>query len=647
MIPYHRTRGLGLSYLTRLYGSLVPFCLPAMVISGAVAGLVSTAMVDDWLQIRDAFGNSYGMSIFGAALSFLCVQRLRMSYERYDQGNKQIKVMHSKWVDACSQILAFDQINSATVNLSEEPFCKHVVRLFAQMSAMATLRLSSSSDDSFGQAVNLEWLQPQAPERESAMSRRMSRRFTKMKTGLQLHGSFSSRRRSRVSPERSRRLSREEGLASQPSNVTVPQGLLSRQHTMEQCEAAAEASASSREASQSGRLRARFRPPPAARANSVGRMGGFIKTVLTRSNTGKLVDPTAEQAKIPLSSSLLPSEIEYLKAGASCPVACTQSRIIRAITTRQVAGGMPAPAPQVSRIFQEISNGMLAFNEASRLKEVAVPFALVQLQAILLLLFLLIFPIYIASFTGAVAWVSVFLSAAAAGCFTALWVLANELEDPFGTDPNDLPMVAYHQDFCNSLLTLLHLPWMNLDHWTVREGRWRHPAASQRAAPPSPASSSAGRPTEAAGGAAPQSSLHDLGESSAPRMRGMVSPSFAKGGVSISKSNSSGGEATVGMPYLLGEAPDEPADATQLGQPRMPGHLVRQNTPVGPAGPAGGAVTFVPASSPAAQRVTSRVPTSSALPRVAERASKEVEEVVGGEEQAEQRQEPSRGMNME
>eukprot|EP00965_Chrysotila_dentata_P149999 4954081-Pleurochrysis_carterae.AAC.1 len=38
-------------------------------------------------------------------------------------------------------------------------------------------------------------------------------------------------------------------------------------------------------------------------------------------------------------------------------------RIIRAISTRHHAGGLCAPAPIVSRIFQELSNGMLAYNQ--------------------------------------------------------------------------------------------------------------------------------------------------------------------------------------------------------------------------------------------------------------------------------------------
>ena len=44
------------------------------------------------------------------------------------------------------------------------------------------------------------------------------------------------------------------------------------------------------------------------------------------------------------------------------------SRVCRTITTRHAAGGIKAPPPIVSRVFQELSNGVLAFNEACKLR---------------------------------------------------------------------------------------------------------------------------------------------------------------------------------------------------------------------------------------------------------------------------------------
>ena len=65
------------------------------------------------------------------------------------------------------------------------------------------------------------------------------------------------------------------------------------------------------------------------------------------------------------------AEIEFLKR-LPCPVHGTLQRIIRALTTRQRAGGMMAPAPLVSRVYQELSNGLIAYNNAVKMKEVPV-----------------------------------------------------------------------------------------------------------------------------------------------------------------------------------------------------------------------------------------------------------------------------------
>ena len=44
-------------------------------------------------------------------------------------------------------------------------------------------------------------------------------------------------------------------------------------------------------------------------------------------------------------------------------------------------------------------------------------------------------------------------------------MLANELEDPFGQDANDMPMVEYHEEFCRSLQETICMPWTSHDTW--------------------------------------------------------------------------------------------------------------------------------------------------------------------------------------
>jgi len=165
---------------------------------------------------------------------------------------------------------------------------------------------------------------------------------------------------------------------------------------------------------------------------------------------------------------------EYLKRSPD-PVQCVANRIIRAVSTRQHHGGMPTPAPIISRIFQEISIGNLAYQAAKKIKEVPMPFMYVQFNALLLLVFNLVTPIAIARFTGSIL-SSVLISMVVVGGYTAVWIIANDLEDPFGADATDLPLMQYHVEYCASLQNILFK--MPEDNWRVANGPWRPPPSA-------------------------------------------------------------------------------------------------------------------------------------------------------------------------
>ena len=51
-----------------------------------------------------------------------------------------------------------------------------------------------------------------------------------------------------------------------------------------------------------------------------------------------------------------------------------------------------------------------------------------------------------------------------------MWLVANELEDPFGSDPNDLPMIGYHEHFVVVLRQMLDTAWTRQDDWSGTGG---------------------------------------------------------------------------------------------------------------------------------------------------------------------------------
>ena len=115
MITYERTNWFGLMYLYRLRGSLLPRCLPMMLLGAGIAGAVEIA--EEYWEADVTLGDKYSMQLFGLVFGYLSIARLNISYNRYWEGASHIHVMHSKWADACSQALAFDRIDDARLQI--------------------------------------------------------------------------------------------------------------------------------------------------------------------------------------------------------------------------------------------------------------------------------------------------------------------------------------------------------------------------------------------------------------------------------------------------------------------------------------------------------------------------------------------------
>jgi hypothetical protein len=131
--------------------------------------------------------------------------------------------------------------------------------------------------------------------------------------------------------------------------------------------------------------------------------------------------------------------------------------ILQGVAQEIRVGTLDAPAPLVSRVFQELSNGMVGFNQAHKLALVPFPFPFAQLVSLLLLGLCTALPFYIDLFTRNVFWTPV-LSFVLPTCFVGLNWIAIELEEPFGTDYNDVDIEERHEDFLWLLVDVLRQP---------------------------------------------------------------------------------------------------------------------------------------------------------------------------------------------
>ena len=404
--------------------------IPVILVAALISALVSTDALGDFCSAEadddNLFDHPYAFQLFGIVFGYLSVARLNISYARYWEGVTQIKIMHSKWADAIIQVLAFDRLDHGELQVSHDPFCVHMVRLFIQLSALATMHLHEEA------LPDPELSSPSAVLHEA--ERKLVRAVT-----------------TKVRQARTKTKDAAKAVWAQPAPTARPPPAERRpQHQMPM--------------------------PEMERASTTSHEGE--RTTMKR-EPSELRGEYANEEDLFHNKLFSEEEIAYFH-NVPDKVHSQISRIIRAITTRQRAGGIKAPAPIVSRVFQELSNGVLAYNNACKMKEVPVPFALVHFNALLLLFFILTAPLVVSCFTGNL-FMSIFTSCAVTGGFASLWLVANELEDPFGYDENDLAMSEYHEDFRNALKSSLDRPWMACDTWTVAEGAWQPHAAAAAA----------------------------------------------------------------------------------------------------------------------------------------------------------------------
>jgi len=127
--------------------------------------------------------------------------------------------------------------------------------------------------------------------------------------------------------------------------------------------------------------------------------------------------------------------------------------IQRAIVDNMGTGVLPIAPPILSRVFNELANGVVSVSAARKINELPFPFHYAQMLAIMLLVYTLGVPCaagyVMESWWGAAG--STFLNV------FVLWAvnyLAVEIESPFGDDTNDLP-IHEEMDRMNQLLRML------------------------------------------------------------------------------------------------------------------------------------------------------------------------------------------------
>jgi len=125
------------------------------------------------------------------------------------------------------------------------------------------------------------------------------------------------------------------------------------------------------------------------------------------------------------------------------------------------SGVLSIPPPLLSRAFQNLANGLVALEAALKISAIPFPFPYAQTTDMLLTLHWLMSPVVVAQWTSSPAWAFVF-SAIHAFALWSLNSIAGELENPFGTDANDIDMKGLQMEMNEKLLCFIRGPSQTL-----------------------------------------------------------------------------------------------------------------------------------------------------------------------------------------
>lgn len=140
------------------------------------------------------------------------------------------------------------------------------------------------------------------------------------------------------------------------------------------------------------------------------------------------------------------------EAHDKCEV-CLQwiQRLIGEANEHQVIKVAP---PILSRVYNQLGNGIVNLNNARKITEFPIPFPLAQMITFMLMFHWCVIAFVCSVSVERIYWCGI-ISFIVVFSFWSINYIAVELEQPFGDDPNDLPLVDMQEDLNKSLIGLL------------------------------------------------------------------------------------------------------------------------------------------------------------------------------------------------
>eukprot|EP00927_Polykrikos_kofoidii_P034744 TRINITY_DN29403_c0_g1_i4.p1 TRINITY_DN29403_c0_g1~~TRINITY_DN29403_c0_g1_i4.p1 ORF type:complete len:423 (-),score=58.27 TRINITY_DN29403_c0_g1_i4:48-1316(-) len=372
------------------------------VVYGCIIGAVSVGlayMKDIQSEYAVYLPHHYGMHAVGVVVGFAVVFRTNLGWTRYWEAISQLHIMYSKWSDSYSQLFAFAGVaiqTAATLHTPEgdakvvrlEAVLDKVMDNFILMSALAADRLLH------GDTQRMEMRATLSPWRDQLVKREVLR--MEDLTGAWALPEFVV-----------------DELAGNVNGKMWAPVLLDPGGT----------NGDATKSPENPKEAHVIRKSAMQRWQGAGNNWAKAKYPVKKA-------PTEQERAVLMYSTDRVSVVNYW--------------IIHDFA--RISPDIGTPPPIQSRMYQELSNGMLAFNQAMKLADVPFPFPYAQLLTLCLVAYVAFIPVYMVAFTESyiVTPIMSFL------LFLGIWGLnetAKELENPFGPDENDIYLLDFHLRF--------------------------------------------------------------------------------------------------------------------------------------------------------------------------------------------------------
>jgi len=130
--------------------------------------------------------------------------------------------------------------------------------------------------------------------------------------------------------------------------------------------------------------------------------------------------------------------------------------LIQSVITKGLDDGiLKIPPPILSRVYQTLSRGFVNLLNAKKIADTRFPFPYAQLITILLFMHLIFMPLFMSALVPSRIWAP-FLTFVPLFVMFSINFVGVELENPFGTDANDLPLDHFQGEMNKCLMMLLH-----------------------------------------------------------------------------------------------------------------------------------------------------------------------------------------------